>query len=87
MVQPNSLQQKFVELKRQVADLATQKIRLEGEVARLNDEKQAILKQAASLGVDPKQLDQIIAELEADVQGQLVELEHKLHECTTRLAD
>lgn len=80
----NSLEQKFAQLKGKIAELTTQKIRLEGDMQRLNQEKVDILQQATTLGIDPKQLDQVIQELEVDIQQQLTHLEAQLNECTNR---
>jgi predicted nucleic acid-binding Zn-ribbon protein len=75
----DNLDQKFISLKRQVSDLKTQKLRLEGEMHNLQQEKQAILQSASDLGIDAKQLDASIVELENDIQTKLASLEEQLN--------
>lgn len=75
----NNIDSQFSGLKKQIADLKTQKARSEGELTRLNQEKLEILKSSEELGVDIKQLDNIVLELETDLQNQLNLLEEELN--------
>lgn len=79
-MEPN-LEQTLSGLKRQVSELKNQKIRIEAEMAHLVSEKQDILKEANGLGVDVKQLDHHINELESDILSQIQILERNLDEC------
>lgn len=78
-------EQTLAQLKAKVQENRLQKARLEAEAEHLQKEKEAILQQAVDLGVDPKNLDVLISELETDIVSQLDMLDREVNGYTDQI--
>lgn len=78
-------EQLLADLKNKVQDLKLQKVSLEAEMRHLNEEKITILQKGTELGVDVKNLDAVIVELEQDVKSQLSQIQAQLNGSSSTL--
>lgn len=72
-------------LKEQIDQHKLTQARLEANLQELGKEKDELLALANELGVDPKQVDQYIQELERDIEGQIQNLKQQLNAYSTGL--
>jgi hypothetical protein len=73
-----SLDRKISDLKKLIEDVKTERIRTSTKLKSLEDEKQALLIECQTLGVDPKRLAESIVEMETKLQTDLDDLQSQL---------
>jgi len=74
-----SLEQDLLNLKSKGEQLNTQKIQNATKLAALEDEKNKLLSEAAELGIDPGQIEQVLKIEEAAIQAEVNKLGEELN--------
>ena len=77
--------EKFSELKKSVADISDQKIRIEERYKNCKTQLEKLLKEISDKGYDPKKLSEIRTEKEAQLKKMLEELEEKVQKAKSKL--
>lgn len=73
-----SLDRKISDLKKLIDDVKTERIRTSTKLKSLEEEKQALLTECQTLGVDPKRLSETIVEMESKLQTDLDDLQRQI---------
>jgi len=73
-----SIEQDLLNLKSKGEQLNTQKIQNATKLAALEEEKNKLLSEAAELGIDPGQIEQVLKIEEAAIQAEVSALQEQL---------